>query len=49
MKGIQVRGQLWACKIDIQRQTRHTHIPQIGFRLAIAQADARPVMPISFR
>ena len=32
-----------------RRQTRHTHILQIGFRLSIAQADVRPVMPISFR
>ena len=25
------------------------HILQIGLRLSIAQADARPVMPVSFR
>ena len=31
------------------RQARHAHIVQIGLRLAIAQADARPAMPISFR
>ena len=30
-------------------QARHAHILQIGFRLAIAQADARSAMPISFR
>ena len=32
-----------------RRQTHHTHILQIGLRLAIAQADARPVMPIFIR
>ena len=32
-----------------RRQARHTHILQIGFRLAIAQADARPVMHVSLR
>ena len=32
-----------------RRQARHVHIFQIGLRLAIAQADARPAMPISFR
>ena len=32
-----------------RHQTRHAHILQIGLRLAIAQADARPAMPISFR
>ena len=32
-----------------RRQARHACILQIGLRLAIAQADARPVMPISFR
>ena len=32
-----------------RRQARHAHILQIGLRLAIAQADARPVMSISFR
>ena len=32
-----------------RHQARHAHILQIGLRLAIAQADARPVMPISFR
>ena len=32
-----------------RRQARHTHILQIGLRLAIAQADARPAMPVSFR
>ena len=32
-----------------RRQARHTHILQIGLRLAIAQADARPVMSVSFR
>ena len=31
-----------------RRQARHVHIHQIGLRLAIAKADARPVMPISF-
>ena len=32
-----------------RHQARHAHILQIGLRLAIAQADARPAMPISFR
>ena len=32
-----------------RRQARHAGILQIGLRLAIAQADARPVMPVSFR
>ena len=32
-----------------RRQARHVHILQIDLRLAIAQTDARPVMPISFR
>ena len=32
-----------------RRQARHTPILQIGLRLAIAQADARPAMPASFR
>ena len=32
-----------------RRQARHAHIPQIGLRLAIAQAVARPAMPASFR
>ena len=32
-----------------RRQARHANILQIGLRLAIAQADARPVMPKSFR
>ena len=32
-----------------RRQARHAHILQIGLRLAIAQTDARPVMPVSFR
>ena len=32
-----------------RQQDRHFHILQIGLRLAIAKADARPVMPISFR
>ena len=32
-----------------RRQARHVHILQTGLRLAIAQADARPAMPISFR
>ena len=32
-----------------RRQARHVRILQIGLRLAIAQADTRPVMPISFR
>ena len=31
------------------RQARHAHILQIGLRLAITQADATPVMSISFR
>ena len=31
-----------------RRQARHARILQIGLRLAIAQADARPAMPISF-
>ena len=30
-----------------RRQARHAHILQIGLRLAIAQADGRPAMPIS--
>ena len=29
-----------------RHQARHAHILQIGLRLAIAQADARPVMPV---
>ena len=29
-----------------RRQARHAHILLIGLRLAIAQADSRPVMPI---
>ena len=32
-----------------RRQARHARILQIGLCLAIAQADARPVMSISFR
>ena len=32
-----------------RRQARHARTPQIGLRLAIAQADARPVMPVSLR
>ena len=32
-----------------RRQARHVHMLQIGLRLAIAQADARPVMPKSLR
>ena len=32
-----------------RRQARHVCILQIGLRLDIAQADARPVMPISLR
>ena len=32
-----------------RRQAHHAHIFQIGLRLAITQADARTVMPISFR
>ena len=32
-----------------RRQARHARILQIGLRLAIAQTDARPVIPISFR
>ena len=32
-----------------RRQARHAHIPQIGLRLTIAQADARPAMPVSLR
>ena len=32
-----------------RRQARHVHILQIGLRLAISQADARPDMSISFR
>ena len=32
-----------------RRKARHVHILQIGLRLAIAQADAKPVMSISFR
>ena len=32
-----------------RRQACHAHILQIGLRLAIAQADARPVMAVSFR
>ena len=32
-----------------RRQARHARILQIGLRLAIVQADARPVMSISFR
>ena len=32
-----------------RRQARHVYILQTGLRLAIAQADARPVMPIPFR
>ena len=32
-----------------KRQASHAHILQTGLRLAVAQADARPVMPISFR
>ena len=31
-----------------RRQAIHVHILQIGLRLAIAQADARLAMPISF-
>ena len=30
-------------------QPHHAHMLQIGLRLAITQADVRPVMPISFR
>ena len=30
-------------------QARQAHIPHIGLRLATAMADARPVMPVSFR
>ena len=32
-----------------RRQARHVHILQMGPCLAIAQADAKTVMPISFR
>ena len=32
-----------------RRQARHARILQIGLRLAIVQAEARPVMPISLR
>ena len=32
-----------------RRQARDARILQIGLRLAITQADARPVVPISFR
>ena len=31
-----------------RRQAHHAHILQIDLDLSIAQADARPVMPISF-
>ena len=32
-----------------RRQARHVRIIQIGLRLPIAQANAKPVMPASFR
>ena len=32
-----------------RRRARHAHILQIGLDLAIAQEDARPVMPLPFR
>ena len=32
-----------------RRQARHARILQIGLCLAIAHADARPAMPVSFR
>ena len=32
-----------------RRQAHHAHTLQKGLRLAIAQADARPVMPIPTR
>ena len=32
-----------------KRQARHARVLQIGLRLTITQADARPVMPVSFR
>ena len=32
-----------------RRQALHANILQIGLRLAIAQADAKPVMTVSFR
>ena len=32
-----------------RRQARHARILQIGLHLAIAQADTRPAMPVSFR
>ena len=32
-----------------RRQSRHARILQIGLRLAVAQADARPVMSIFFK
>ena len=32
-----------------RRQARHAHFLQKGLRLAIAQADARPAMPVSIR
>ena len=34
---------------DFNGPIHHSHIVQIGLRLAIAQTDARTVMPVSFR
>ena len=42
-------GQTEAEGVTDSRQARYARILQIGLRLAIAQADARSAMPVSFR